>query len=974
MVHHRRYAAFLCIAILALLTACRGHGAMSALPAVQRARHALTNASISQWTSGQQFAPSTIAVSFPSVPATGDTLVVALWNNGISGGNANTYAAPAGWTLVAQDGIDYESYELFSHVVAAGESNAYVFTPASAQRQHVWIGADVGNAGPVDSAKDAIVSGTTTWTTPALTPSQSGDLALVFELPYSNALKWTNPAGWNAGTGPTSEWSGEGIFQQLASGSAVSETSTLSAASSGFSALVLIAPSGAPAPPTPTPTPTASPTTPPTTPPGGAPALSQSANGSIFAPPSIAVSFPAVPAPGHVLVVALWNNGQSGGAANTYTPPAGWTLVDQNSGNYSTYQSFSHVTGAGESNSYVFTPAAAQRQHVWLAADVGNAAGVDIARNQFYSGTSTFLTPSVTPSTPADLALAIQMPYANRMKWTNAAGWSVGTGPTAEWSGETVYEQLSSLTPVSETSTLSTSSNGYSAMILLLPGNATPTPPPPPPSYSDWNTFGDNLQRTGYNPNETTLSATNVNTASLHQLWSTNLGGPITAQPILATNVSIAGSPANVLYVGTENNVFYAVNADTGAVIWKNNTFGAPVSSGCNDLPNGQFGITGTATYDRNAGLVYVADGNDFVHALSMTSGAQQWSVNALTDPNTGTVVGAPSQDHIYGAVTFNPNAINPDQTLGTIYVYTGSVCETPPWNGRIVAIEPSTQTVTAAFFPGRTTSGKSGTAYCGGGIWGMGGASIDAATNDVYVASGNIVTSGGGCLANAGGETFPYGDAVIQLDDQLNLLSSATANVNGTPVSNDSDYGATPMLYSVSNCASLQVSAKNKNGYIYTYGAGAGSLTPEQQLHVGNTTSNGEFIGVPAYDPGSGLFYVGNPNANGNFAHGLNALQTSGCSGLSLAWKAGIGSANITSDDNQAPTVANGVVYFTDGLDNKTWAFNAASGAVLWNSNTLIGSPCTTYGTTCGVLGAPMVDGHLFVGAWNGNLYAFGF
>lgn len=133
-------------------------------------------------------------------------------------------------------------------------------------------------------------------------------------------------------------------------------------------------------------------------------------------------------------------------------------------------------------------------------------------------------------------------------------------------------------------------------------------------------------------------------------------------------------------------------------------------------------------------------------------------------------------------------------------------------------------------------------------------------------------------------------------------------------------------------------------------------------------------FREVTPYSPASGLAYVGNPNANGNFAHGLNALQQAGgCSGLTLAWKASIGTANVTGDDNQAPTVANGVVYFTDGIDNQVWAFNAASGAQLWSSGTGIGSPCTSYGTACGVLGAPMVDGRLFVGAWNGKLYAFG-
>src|SRR5690242_17346240 len=58
--------------------------------------------------------------------------------------------------------------------------------------------------------------------------------------------------------------------------------------------------------------------------------VAQWSSGTPWAPASIAVSWPAAPAIGDVLVVAFWNNGQTSGAANTYTPPAGWTLVDQN--------------------------------------------------------------------------------------------------------------------------------------------------------------------------------------------------------------------------------------------------------------------------------------------------------------------------------------------------------------------------------------------------------------------------------------------------------------------------------------------------------------------------------------------------------------------------------------------------------------------------------------------------------------------
>ncbi len=720
--------------------------------------------------------------------------------------------------------------------------------------------------------------------------------------------------------------------------------------------------------PTPMPTPTPSPTSGPT----GSPQFAQQTSGAQFAPSTINVKFRNAPAAGDVLLVFFHNDGSSTGGAVTYALPSGWTQIDVDTSRApQTYEAFYHVAGAGESGTYSFTPACPCREHVWSAVEfsgVNTASPIDGHGFSYPANTTTWTTPNEIPTQSGDLAVVAMMPTSTAsLTWTNANGWTTDQGSTTTWDAEIIQESQPGTSAVSETSTLSASSHGYAAIVLLAPASgsgATPQPTSTPGTYSDWSTFGDNLQRTGYNPNETTLNTTNV-ANGLQLAWaSADLGGAVAAQPILASNVSINGTPTNVLYVGAENDVFYAINADTGAIIWQNSTLGTPVQGGCGDLPGGQFGITGTATFDKNAGVVYVADASGVVHALSMTSGAEQWNANALLDPNTGTIVGAPNQDHIYGALTLNP-------VTGLIYAYTGSVCELPPWHGRIVAISTATHNVVAAFFPGRTGNGQTGTAYCGGGIWGMGGASIDPITNNVFVTTGNIESATtGGCITDPQGETYPYGDAVVELDQNLNPLSFQTATINGKNVSGDSDYGATPMLYQT-GCALEQASAKNKDGYIYTYGENSG-LTFEQQEQLAPKTDAGQFIGVPAYDPTNGILYVGNPAQVGNFAHGLNALSTSGCSGLSLLWKASIGSANTTAQDNQAPTVANGVVFFTDGIDNQLWAFNDANGTLLWQSGTLMGSPCTSYGTPCGVFGAPTVDQRVYVGSFDHKVYAF--
>ena len=50
-------------------------------------------------------------------------------------------------------------------------------------------------------------------------------------------------------------------------------------------------------------------------------------------------------------------------------------------------------------------------------------------------------------------------------------------------------------------------------------------------AQTNWATFGFDHERTGYNPQESTLSVANV--AGLTSKWSTDLGATITAQPSL---------------------------------------------------------------------------------------------------------------------------------------------------------------------------------------------------------------------------------------------------------------------------------------------------------------------------------------------------------------------------------------------------------------------------------------------------------
>ncbi|TAM72483.1 hypothetical protein EPN44_15895 [bacterium] len=469
----------------------------------------------------------------------------------------------------------------------------------------------------------------------------------------------------------------------------------------------------------------------------------------------------------------------------------------------------------------------------------------------------------------------------------------------------------------------------YNATLSSQPPPPTPTPPPST-KYVDWSTFGYDLARTGYNPNETTIGTSNV--ANLHQIWSQSFGGPLVAEPVLAQGVSINGSTQNVLYVGTQTGLFTAVNADTGAVIWQKHL--GTVSYICSSYP---FGVAGTATFDRKTNRVYVADGQDQLHALDMATGAEAggWP---------GTVATIPDHNFIYSALTFNP-------ANGLIYAETSSTCDISPWTGRIDVFNTSSAALAASFYP---TQGQSG-----GGIWGYGGASIDTGTSDVYVAVGNADTSGGNP------QNYGYAENIVQLDPMLNLLA---ANYPGLPASPDADFGATPTLYQAAGCQP-QLAAMNKSGVLVVYNRNAIASGPVQVIQMSPPTDSGNFIGLPAFSPVTGMLYVGVPTdlPSGIYMHGLAALLVQPNCTLSLAWQQvfGVNGSTVPYDAPRSPpSVANGVVYAGDGIGQHVRAFSAQTGALLWDSGSTIAGQTFTQ---------PVIDGHLFVSSYDGVLHAYG-
>jgi outer membrane protein assembly factor BamB len=448
----------------------------------------------------------------------------------------------------------------------------------------------------------------------------------------------------------------------------------------------------------------------------------------------------------------------------------------------------------------------------------------------------------------------------------------------------------------------------------------TAAPGPAAAQSNDWATYGYEPGRSSYNPQELVLTPQSV--PQLQLQWSADLGAAISSQPIIVHNAVIGGVPTELVYIGAANGVFSAFDAASGNRIWSRQLQIQSIS--CGQQPNGMFGIAGTPVHDPVTHRIYVVDGAGLLYALDDATGqtAAGWPIQVMPHPD---------REFVWGALSL---------ANGRVLVENASYCDIAPYTGFVVSVDPATAQIADTFAV--TTIGD------GGGIWGYGGAAVDAATQAIYVATGNGLSS----------ETSGFSEDVIRLDPTLGVVGANYAGFVG----GDVDYGATPFLYSTP--CNNQVAAVNKSGVLVTYDRDNIDAGPLQKLQL-NNGSSGALIGDFATDPTAGLIFVANPDdsTSGTYNHGLIGFFVNASCQLELAWSASPGPNN--NGPLASPTTIAGVVFFATGGGNTVYAYNSATGAALWNSGSTIQGAAYVAPTVIG--------GQVFTGSWDDHLYAFG-
>lgn len=453
---------------------------------------------------------------------------------------------------------------------------------------------------------------------------------------------------------------------------------------------------------------------------------------------------------------------------------------------------------------------------------------------------------------------------------------------------------------------------------------------------TDWLMVEHDEARSGIAVDETTLSPTNVGNLTLS--WSLVVDGSVTAQPLYAHSVTIAGQTRDVLLVGTGGNSLYLLDAGSGTQIWKRN-FGPPTPNTWG-LPDG-FGIEAPPVIDRVAGRIYTVSTDGNFHTLNLADGTDVFTPLAL--------IVNPTTNKVWGGL---------NQVGNSVYVVSASNGgDVAPWRGEAYQVNVSAApTLANAFVVVPSIPAPNG----GGGIWGYGGVSADLANGNIYAASAddsNVSTSG------TEGYT-PYSDSIIALNGNVGLLGyyqaqqPATYSCGGAPC--DLDFASTPLIFQPAGCPQL-LATGNKNGNLYLFRSSdlIGGGQPLQILNLNaaaDSLGSGGVGGTPVYYPATNMLYIvdAGPGVTG-VAAGLVAMNVTPSCTLQVAWSKPLGGFDTP---NSTPTVANGMVFVGEGDTGVIHGYNASTGAELWHSG-------TSYGAV-GTFAAPIIaGGKLYAGSW---------
>src|SRR5438067_7738308 len=208
---------------------------------------------------------------------------------------------------------------------------------------------------------------------------------------------------------------------------------------------------------------------------------------------------------------------------------------------------------------------------------------------------------------------------------------------------------------------------------LLAAGCGSGSGSPVGPSASaaklggDWTRYGYDGARHDAGPSRTGITLANVRKLKKQRVV---LDGTVDASPIYLRGVTVHGSRHDTFFVTTSYGRTLAIDAATGAILWRSTPSGYSSLAGSYRITNS------TPVADPNRKFVYAASPDGFVHKLSVASGAEArgWPVRVTL---------LPQREKLATSLNFS---------RGLVLIGTGGyIGDQPPYQGHVVAINAAT-------------------------------------------------------------------------------------------------------------------------------------------------------------------------------------------------------------------------------------------------------------------------------------------
>jgi PQQ-like domain len=355
---------------------------------------------------------------------------------------------------------------------------------------------------------------------------------------------------------------------------------------------------------------------------------------------------------------------------------------------------------------------------------------------------------TVTPSNAAVHALGTQQFTANKsVTWSTSCGTISGSG---------LFTAPTTTGTCNITATLAGGSTTASASAVVTLVNYT--------------TRKNTNSATGVQANELALTPASVSSGKFSQRWSATMDGGVWGQPLYMNAITVGGKARNVLYVTTSNDSVYALDADTGAQLWKKSFLSTGVTPVLGSMVgiSTTTGVLSTPVIDAGKKMLYVVattaeNGATYfphrLHALDLTTGNEM-----LGGPE---LISHPNLEPIHKFQ--RPSLLLAN---GMIYVGFGAIKDIRPYHGLLFSFDENTLEQKAVFDVVPTGSQA--------GIWMSGAAPSSDSSGNIYISTGNGTVS-----------TNNFGESIVKMSPTLQVLDYFIPFDYNDLNTDDLDFGA---------------------------------------------------------------------------------------------------------------------------------------------------------------------------------------